>query len=142
MIDAALAPVRGDGAVLRELAAQLEDHEGAVLIRHVECFGRRSLATLAALMRGPGPRIVATADDAIEPAWATLFDVRVDVPPLRDRLEDLPTHRARADRAVRGERPDAPGRDPRVEPTGVEGQHRRARERCDGGRSKAAGRPT
>ena len=91
VIDAALAPVRGDDAVLRELAAQLEDREGAVLIRHVECFGRRSLATLAALLRGPGPRIVATADDAIEPAWATLFAVRVDVPPLRDRLEDLPT---------------------------------------------------
>jgi transcriptional regulator of acetoin/glycerol metabolism len=94
VVDAALAPLRGDLELLRELASKLDQPGGTVLVRHVECFDPRSVATLSSLARRSGdgaPRVIATADiKEFEPSWTALFPVRLEVPPLRDRIEELP----------------------------------------------------
>jgi transcriptional regulator of acetoin/glycerol metabolism len=94
IVDVALAPVRGDHELLRELASQLDRPRGTVLIRHIECFDHRSMPTLTSLVRrsaDAGPRVIATADtQAVDASWAALFPLRIEVPRLRDRIEELP----------------------------------------------------
>jgi transcriptional regulator of acetoin/glycerol metabolism len=95
VVDVALAPVRGDIDLLKELAAQLTTAHGTVFIRHIECFDARSIPTVASLVRNvpaDGPRVIATAEsEGLDSGWAALFPLRIEVPRLRDRLEDLPT---------------------------------------------------
>ena len=102
----AVAGVRGDGREVRvldaaaagpswvaDLEAALCDPAAVPVLRHLDALDeRRAAATRARLERRPpglGP-VLATA--AVEPSGALLdhFDAVLEVPPLRERPEDLP----------------------------------------------------
>jgi transcriptional regulator with AAA-type ATPase domain len=95
VLDAADATLGGPGAWLRELAAPAVAGEVLVL-RHVDrldlALARATHAELA--RRGPGRVLATSAAGGLEagPGNPLLesFDVELVVPPLRDRLEDLP----------------------------------------------------
>ena len=67
---------------------------GTVLLRHIGDLSAPIQAKLARRLDSgePGPRLIATArSSALDPGLAELLSVlRIDVPPLRERLDDLP----------------------------------------------------
>jgi len=94
VLDVALAPVRGEDELLRELASLLQEPASTVVVRHLESFGARARRTVSSLLEALDdrrPRIIATADaQLLGDAWLALFPLRIEVPRLRDRIDDLP----------------------------------------------------
>lgn len=100
-----------DPAWLEQVCAALE--QGTVLLTHLDQLADRlAPAILAAIARGgPGCRVIATAGPAGLGSGANhLFAHQVELPPLRERLEDLPAIAtqvmARQSHAGRGKRLD------------------------------------
>lgn len=109
VIDAADASSRGADRWCRDLEVLLDVSEVSLVIRHVELLGPScALAALATLRRAAPHRILATAEKpAFEsPGHNALIDsftAVLEVPPLRDRLDDLPDLVARfTERATDG----------------------------------------
>lgn len=97
-VNAALAAVDGLSAWFTDLRAQLS-LPGTLLISHLESLGDREAQALAALLdaqAGAASRVIGTATRTghdVEPAGPHLDRLavhRIDVPPLRDRTEDIP----------------------------------------------------
>lgn len=97
ILDSASVLLDGARTWLLEARAALSDHR-AVVLRRVDQLPDDVAAALAALVSSPGAgaRLVATAEsvEADGPGLAALMDqlnvVRIDVPPLRTRREDIP----------------------------------------------------
>jgi transcriptional regulator of acetoin/glycerol metabolism len=85
----------------RELASHLDGSIRCLVIRHADLLSPPlALATLATLRRGAPVRVLATAeraatDPSANNAFLESFTAVLEVPPLRDRLEDLPDLLAR-----------------------------------------------
>ncbi len=98
-VDAALHPVDGFSCWSAALRRRLADPGGVVVIRHLEALQAREAQAVCALIddaRDSGPRLVGTltCGDAALAAYRPLLDrfavATIDLPPLRQRLEDLP----------------------------------------------------
>lgn len=96
VIDAAEAPSLGRKRWCRELESELLDGDISLVIRHIELLSPAlALATLATMRRSAPARLLATADPTSSEslghnALLDSFHAVVEVPPLRDRLDDLP----------------------------------------------------
>jgi transcriptional regulator of acetoin/glycerol metabolism len=93
ILDGATDPGNGGPGILRDLSASASDPGITVIVRHAECLSQRALTTIRSVLSDHGARLIATmtvAADAEEPSdLRDLFPHQVQVPPLRDRLEDL-----------------------------------------------------
>jgi len=97
--DAALQPAEGTGPWVRALRERVADVRGVVVIRHIEALEPRAAQAVCSVLDtagGNGPRLVATlttGSSTSEP-YGPLADrfavAAIELPPLRDRLEDLP----------------------------------------------------
>lgn len=93
--DGAKEVLNGVG-LLRDIAAAAAEPNTTLVVRHVECLGVSALTMLRTLLadRGSGARIVATMNvdphHRERPDLADLFPHRIHVPPLRERLTELP----------------------------------------------------
>lgn len=115
VFEAALAGVEQDWAL--QIRHRL-DGPDPVIIRHLEALSPSHVALLAALLGSPHTaRVVATANTAnLGNQTARLLDhfgVRVELPPLRNRPEDIP------DIAARLLRSKDSGPPPRIQPTAL-----------------------
>lgn len=100
VFDAALERVDGLPAWLGEVRRRLATGGGVVAIRHLEALdavAAGALCSVIDLVDGTGPRLVGTWSSALaesDTGYAPLRDrfavAKLDVPPLRNRLEDLP----------------------------------------------------
>jgi transcriptional regulator of acetoin/glycerol metabolism len=99
VFEGALQPVDGASAWIQAVRAALPEEGLVVVIRHLEALhddAAQALGSLIDATQGKGARLVGTLTrgEGIRPAYARLvdrFDVAaVEVPPLRDRAEDLP----------------------------------------------------
>lgn len=99
VVDAALWLAEGATRWLRRVKSGFGSPGGTLVVRHAEVLDRRALLALCGLIdvqgEGRAPRVIATmtheerggeAADVV----AGRFVARIDVPPLRDRLEDIP----------------------------------------------------
>lgn len=92
VIDAADASSRGRKKWCRDLTSELDGSDVSVVIRHVDLLEPPlALAALAILRRAAPARILGTAETAAgHNALLDSFTAVLEVPPLRDRLDDLP----------------------------------------------------
>jgi transcriptional regulator of acetoin/glycerol metabolism len=96
VIDAADAFSREPERWCRELASHLDRSTDCLVIRHADLLSPSlALATLATLRRGAPVRVLATAekaatDPSTDNAFLESLTAVLEVPPLRDRLDDLP----------------------------------------------------
>lgn len=99
VIDAALHPVDGFATWAAGLRRRLDDPGGVVVVRHLEALEARQAQTVCGLLDhagDSGPRLVATLTrgQGAMMAYGPLVDrfavATIEVPPLRERLEDLP----------------------------------------------------
>ncbi|GAA3826972.1 MULTISPECIES: sigma-54-dependent Fis family transcriptional regulator [Amycolatopsis] len=108
VVDAVDAAALGDGRWVQHLHVQLEDPTGVLVIRHVDSLEpSTAVATLAALRRTPPGRLLATAqrrsgEPAVHNALLDHFESVLEVPPLRERLDDFPGLLARFSEQVAG----------------------------------------
>jgi transcriptional regulator of acetoin/glycerol metabolism len=97
--DAALALMQGARPWLSGLASRLATGEGTVVVRHLEALDRRAMAGLRSLLEQERPLgrpwLMATAIPGAGPCpegWQVVrdrFPATIEVPPLRERLDDL-----------------------------------------------------
>lgn len=98
--DAALEPVQGTAAWVAGVGEGLARHDGLIVLRHVAALSAQGVRALCPLLDAAvdrdGPRIAATcttSDRSGAPVERGLLDrlqgVRIDVPPLRYRTEDI-----------------------------------------------------
>lgn len=99
VFDAALHTVDGFRRWAAALRRRLADPAGTVVIRHLEALRTREAQTVCGLLddaRDSGPRLVGTltCGEAALTAYRALLDrlavATIDLPSLRERLEDLP----------------------------------------------------
>lgn len=99
IVDAALLLAEGPTPWLRRVKSALGSPGGTLVVRHTEVLDRRTMLALCGLMdiqgEGRAPRLIATMTDEERSCEAAevvagLFVARIEVPPLRDRLEDIP----------------------------------------------------
>jgi transcriptional regulator of acetoin/glycerol metabolism len=96
VLDAADAFSLGPEQWCRELASSLDGSVRCLVIRHADLLEPSlALATLATLRRGASVRALATAETAAHNAFLDSFTAVLEVPPLRERLDDLPELLAR-----------------------------------------------
>ncbi|MEU6135490.1 helix-turn-helix domain-containing protein [Nocardioides sp. NPDC047086] len=93
VVDAVEASTRGEDGWILHLQSQLTPG-AALVVRHADSLTpSTALATLTTLRRTPPARLLATARSAGEPmihnALLDSFDSVLEVPPMRDRLDDL-----------------------------------------------------
>jgi transcriptional regulator of acetoin/glycerol metabolism len=96
IVDGATDPVNGGPGMLRDVVATASSPDTTLVIRHLECLSQRALTTLRSLVShdGRGARMIATmtvaphACDA--PELGDLFPHHLQVPPLRNRLDEFP----------------------------------------------------
>jgi DNA-binding NtrC family response regulator len=97
VVDAAISHPRDDGVLCAELTEIFKDSSASVVLHHADQLSSRVLSTVASLAaaRGRcGARLLLTA--TIQPGESEpdelrgLAFCRLEVPPLRDRLADLP----------------------------------------------------
>jgi DNA-binding NtrC family response regulator len=122
--DAALARPDGSDVWLRALRGRLEAPAGTVFLRHLAMLDRVTAGGLCGLLDGmsdEGPRLMASAITEVpeDPDLQSLFDrlgvIRISIPPLRQRPEDI---RALAGEFVRRHAAREPS--PRLAPEAVQ----------------------
>jgi sigma-54 dependent transcriptional regulator, acetoin dehydrogenase operon transcriptional activator AcoR len=97
LLDAARTTVDGERTLLRQLAAVAESPGKTIVVRRIGCLSAQALQALSALAgaaEANGSRVIATAtivDDGDQPhrRLAESFGLRLEVPPLRERIDDL-----------------------------------------------------
>lgn len=101
VFDAALIPVHGLARWLQRVRSRISVPNGWLVLRHAELLDERAGQALSAILdehtEEVRPRIgatIATTEPACEPHLQPFLDrlspVRIDIPPLRDRREDIP----------------------------------------------------
>jgi transcriptional regulator of acetoin/glycerol metabolism len=99
VFDAALQPIEGAAAWITTLRTALREDQGVVVIRHVDALDNTAAQALCSLIDSSvlgNTRLVATAvqngdvSNTYRPLIDRLAIATVDVPPLRERLEDIP----------------------------------------------------
>lgn len=96
VVDAAEASARGRKRWCRDLESELGGSDVSVVIRHVDLLSPPlALAALAVLRRASPARLLGTAEQAgaespRHNALLDSFEAVLEVPPLRERLDDLP----------------------------------------------------
>lgn len=99
VVDAALLLAEGPTHWLRRVKSGFGSPGGTLVVRHTEVLDRRTILALCGLMdvqgEGRAPRLIATMTDEERSCEAAevvagWFVARIEVPPLRDRLEDIP----------------------------------------------------
>jgi transcriptional regulator of acetoin/glycerol metabolism len=100
VFEGTMEPIEGAAAWIRELRAATEDRPDAViLVRHLEALDDTAARALGSLVEGfatQGGRLVGTVTPDERAAQTSgspiegLTDGAIHVPPLKDRLEDLP----------------------------------------------------
>ena len=97
LLDAAGTTIDGEAALLRQLAAVAESPNKTIIVRRIGCLSAQALQALSALTataEANGSRIIATATafaDGGSPDQRLVesFGLRLEVPPLRERPDDL-----------------------------------------------------
>lgn len=99
VVDAALLLAEGPTQWLRRVKSGFGSPGGTLVVRHTEVLDRRTILALCGLMdvqgEGRAPRLIATMTDEERSCEAAevvagWFVARIEVPPLRGRLEDIP----------------------------------------------------
>jgi transcriptional regulator of acetoin/glycerol metabolism len=95
LFDAARIAIDGGGGFLRELAAIAESAGKTIIVRRVGCIpapARQVLPSIAATAEANSSRLITTATSEgprpSAPDFGT-FGLRIDVPPLRQRADDI-----------------------------------------------------
>lgn len=95
LLDAARVNARGEAGLLRELAGIVDVPGRTVIVRRIGCLSEQvlnALVAIAASAEANGSRVIATltqTQSGEEETIASAFGVRIGVPPLRERSEDL-----------------------------------------------------
>ncbi|MDO1481867.1 helix-turn-helix domain-containing protein [Rhodococcus ruber] len=96
IVDAADAAALGEEAWCQHIQSQVDNADKALIIRHLDYLNpSAALMTLATLRRTPPARLLATAEIGVAEstthnALLDSFESVIEVPPLRERLDDFP----------------------------------------------------
>jgi DNA-binding NtrC family response regulator len=99
LLDAARTSIDGEDALLRQLASVADSPGKTIIVRRIGCLSHNALQTLIAIgndaAETSGTRVIATATTAVDadgaggPGLAEAFGLKLEVPALRERVDDL-----------------------------------------------------
>lgn len=95
LLDAARTTLDGEASLLRQLAGIVDVPGRVAIVRRIGCLSEQALHALIAIAASAEPnhsRVIATVtstQDGSEDAITSSFGVKVEVPPLRERADDL-----------------------------------------------------